>query len=187
MTLFSYSRDYRMLMDVLLRDSERYSPIMQFAETVMRKTSELTPEQRELIAAYVSALNECQFCVGAHEAVAEAYGVDEAVLKSLRDDPDGPNVDDNMKPIMELVRKLTETPARVVQSDIAAVVHAGWSEQTAEDVIAITSLFAFFNRMADGFGIPASAEVFGMLGPDVAPAIYEPMFNSAVEAKAKKA
>lgn len=36
-----------------------------------------TAEQRELIAAYSSSLNDCTYCYNTHKATAEAFGVDE--------------------------------------------------------------------------------------------------------------
>lgn len=86
---------------------------------------------------------------------------------------------------MKLVHKLPQTAARVVKADIDAIIAAGWSEQAAEDVICVTSIFAFFNRMADGFGIGASADVFAMLTPEVAPGLYEPMFNQSLQSMGK--
>lgn len=82
--------------------------------------------------------------------------------------------------IWALFRKLTQTPARITQAYIVAVTDTGWRDETVEDVLCITSLFAFFNRMADGVGIKAAPALFAQLGPDVAPGIYEPMFQSAL-------
>lgn len=98
MSLFSYSQDYKMLSEVFLRTPDRYCPIIQFTETVMRKNSELAPEERELIAAYVSTFNGCAFCFGAHKATAEAYGVDADILTSLQDNPDSPAVSEMLPP-----------------------------------------------------------------------------------------
>jgi AhpD family alkylhydroperoxidase len=42
-----------------------------------------TSEQRELIAAYSSGLNDCTYCYNTHKATAEAFGVDENLLESI--------------------------------------------------------------------------------------------------------
>src|SRR5258707_5683055 len=51
-----------------------------YSHRLMRGPSPLTPGQRELIAAFVSGVNSCRYCHGAHSLVARAFGVDEAVL-----------------------------------------------------------------------------------------------------------
>ena len=45
-------------------------PISELAEVLLRGPSTLTRGERELIAAYVSALNECTFCYTSHAAIA---------------------------------------------------------------------------------------------------------------------
>ena len=47
-------------------------PISELAEVLLRGPSELTRGERELIAAYVSALNECRYCTASHSATAAA-------------------------------------------------------------------------------------------------------------------
>ena len=87
--------------------------IMRLTEILLRGPSSLTPAQRELIAAYTSAVNACEFCYGAHAATAEALGVDERWLTRLIDDIDTAPVDDKLKPILRYVRRLTRSPSRV--------------------------------------------------------------------------
>lgn len=41
------------------------------AQALLRGPSSLTPGERELIAAYTSAQNECEFCTGSHSATAQ--------------------------------------------------------------------------------------------------------------------
>jgi AhpD family alkylhydroperoxidase len=51
------------------------APMKEFTHEVMRGHSAWSVGDRELMAAYVSKLNECPFCVGAHTATASrSYG-----------------------------------------------------------------------------------------------------------------
>src|SRR5215472_568183 len=45
---------------------EIYSHWAHVSEAILRGPSPLTPAQRELIGAYVSSLNSCQYCYGGH-------------------------------------------------------------------------------------------------------------------------
>src|SRR5262245_5274877 len=59
-----------------------------YGQRLMRGPSPLTPGEREFIAAFVSGVNSCRYCHGAHSLVAHAFGVDEAVLANSLDDID---------------------------------------------------------------------------------------------------
>jgi uncharacterized peroxidase-related enzyme len=131
--------------------------IMRLTEILLRGPSTLTPAQRELIAAYTSAVNACEFCYGAHAATAEALGVDERWLTRLIDDIDTAPVDDKLKPILRYVRRLTRSPARVTQADVDAIFAAGWDEDAFFHVVTICGLFNFYNRLIDGYGVKSNA------------------------------
>lgn len=128
-------------------------PLMVLTDHVMRGPSPLTPGQRELIAAYVSKLNGCEFCFGGHVAAAEKLGIERAVVESLVDDVDSMAVEENLKPILRFVRILTLAPTRLSQADADAVFDAGWDERALNHAIQVAGLFAYFNRIVEGHGI----------------------------------
>src|SRR5215467_4415399 len=100
-----------------------------YGHRLMRGPSPLTPGERELIAAFVSGVNSCRYCHGAHSLVARAFGVDEPVLAASLDNIEIAPVDARLKPILRYVRKLTEAPSRMTPTDAAAVYDAGWSDE----------------------------------------------------------
>jgi AhpD family alkylhydroperoxidase len=51
--------------------------LIEFHEAALRNASPLPVRDKELIAAYVSALNACQYCYGVHSETAKAFGVDD--------------------------------------------------------------------------------------------------------------
>jgi hypothetical protein len=53
------------------------------------------------------------------------------------------------------VKKLTEQPASIVQTDIDTVLAAGWDESALGDAIAVCAFFNMANRLADGHGLKA--------------------------------
>lgn len=128
-------------------------PLLEYHDRLLRDASPLTVAERELIAAYVSGLNGCTFCHGAHRVAAEAYGVDAALFEGLMADLDSADVDPRLRPILTYVRKLTLTPARMVEADAEAVWAAGWDEQALFDAISVCALFNFMNRIIEGSGV----------------------------------
>ena len=88
-------------------------PLFEYHDRLLRGWSPLTVGQRELIAAFVSGLNACIYCHGAHTIAAQAFGIDEGMFASLMNDLDAAPVADKLKPILAYVRKLTLTPAKI--------------------------------------------------------------------------
>ena len=81
------------LLDVFRTYSQTSIPLIEYHERLMRGDSPFTPAQRELIAAYVSALNACHYCHGVHSATAAAFGIAEETLLALLDDLDVSDLD----------------------------------------------------------------------------------------------
>ncbi|MFG5384470.1 carboxymuconolactone decarboxylase family protein [Yoonia sp. R2-816] len=160
MTVFANLGADSSIGDILFSDPDRYAPILAFAQDAMRSDGVLPHKTRELLAAYVSSLNECAFCHGLHADVAKRFGIDPSILANLLFSDDLASIEDELKPIFTLARKLTVSPSKVVEADRQAVLAAGHSEDVLKDVIAIVCLFSFFNRLVDGHGIKGNAEIF---------------------------
>jgi AhpD family alkylhydroperoxidase len=104
------------LADLRRTYAELLEKLRPYGHRLMRGPSPLTPGQRELVAAFVSGVNSCRYCHGAHSLAARAFGVDEAVLASSLDNIDTAPVDARLKPVLRYVRKLTETPSRMTSA-----------------------------------------------------------------------
>lgn len=55
--------------------------------------------------------------------------------------------------LLEYVKKVTEAAYRTTPDDVARLRDAGWTEPQIAEAVYITAIFAFFNRVADAFGI----------------------------------
>jgi len=56
---------------------------------------------------------------------------------------------------MVYVEQITKDAARSTHSDVQNLRDAGWTEDQIAEAVYITALFAFFNRVADAFGVPS--------------------------------
>ncbi len=131
-------------------------PLIEYHEALLRGESPFTDKERELIAAYVSGLNACQYCHGVHSRTAEALGVAPDLLDQMLADPAAAEIEDRLRPVLAFVRKLTLTPSKMVQVDANAVFDAGWDDRALHDAVSICALFNCMNRLADGFGVEAT-------------------------------
>ncbi len=139
-------------------------PIIQFHEALLRGDSPFSVKERELMAAYVSGINACQYCYGAHSSVAKLYGVPEPLLTGLLEDLRTAAVDEKLRPVFAYLRKLTLTPTKMTQADADAVFAAGWSEQALYDAVQICCLYNFMNRFVEGLGLTPIPEQFDIEG-----------------------
>lgn len=134
--------------------------LVELHQAILREESPIEVRDREMIAAYVSSLNACDYCIGAHTNTAMLFGVPEGLVEDLVADIDKAAVDDKLKPILKFVKKLTETPTRMTQADADAVYEAGWDAKALYNAIQICCLYNFMNRFTFGAGLAAIEEEF---------------------------
>lgn len=139
--------------DVFKRFPAGVACLLEYHDVLLRGPSALTIGERELIAAYVSALNACKYCLGAHTVIAEVHGIPEAELAALIATPEPAQVNARLGPILAYVRKLTEAPSSIRDADAAAVFAAGWTEEALFHAISVCALFNFMNRIVEGCGV----------------------------------
>lgn len=56
---------------------------------------------------------------------------------------------------MEYVKLITEAAYRSTPEDVEKLRLVGWTEDQIAEAVYIIAMFAFFNRVADAFGVPA--------------------------------
>jgi alkylhydroperoxidase family enzyme len=57
--------------------------------------------------------------------------------------------------LMDYVKIITEAAYRSTPEDVQKLRDAGWNENQIAEAVYITAMFAFFNRVADAFGVPS--------------------------------
>ena len=55
--------------------------------------------------------------------------------------------------LLDYVTKVTEAAYRTTAEDVQTLRDHGWTEPQIAEAVYITAMFAFFNRVADAFGI----------------------------------
>jgi alkylhydroperoxidase family enzyme len=56
--------------------------------------------------------------------------------------------------LLDYVTRITEAAYRTTAEDVQVLRDYGWTEPQIAEAVYITAMFAFFNRVADAFGIP---------------------------------
>jgi len=122
----------------------------EFTHEAMRGPSAWSVGDRELMAAYVSTVNESAFCVGAHTATAtQAYGDGPRVAAVLADLESAP-IEEPLRATLRMLGKLTRE-GTVGAEDMRQVLAAGVSPQQVEDALAVCAAFNTTGHLADAF------------------------------------
>jgi len=121
------------------------------AQELLRGESTLTPGERELIAAYVSAENDCFFCESSHSAAArhllgENGDVVEQVKLGLEEAP----VSDKMKALLTIAGKVQRGGRNVTDEDVARARAEGATDDEIHTTVLIAAAFCMYNRYVDG-------------------------------------
>jgi uncharacterized peroxidase-related enzyme len=126
------------------------APMKKVTQEAMRGPSAWSVGDRELMAAFVSRVNECEFCIKAHTAVAvRAYGDEPKVAAALSDLETAP-IGEPLRATLRVLGKLTREQA-VGPDDMRAVLAAGVSPQQIDDALAVAFAFNTINRLANAF------------------------------------
>ncbi len=57
--------------------------------------------------------------------------------------------------LLDYVRKVTVDASGTTHADVQQLRDAGWTEDQIAEAVYVTAMFAFFNRVADAFGVPS--------------------------------
>ena len=92
---------------------ETARPLCDLAEVLLRDENTLSRGERELIAAYVSNLNECAFCQASHSAFA-ALQLDGgmALVEQVKRDPATAQISDKLRALLAIAAKVKARGAR---------------------------------------------------------------------------
>jgi uncharacterized peroxidase-related enzyme len=125
-------------------------PLSELAEVLLRGESTLTPAERELIAAHVSARNDCFYCATSHAAIASHYLGDEQAVAQACSDPERAPVSDKMKALLAIAGQVQQGGKSVRDEHVARARGAGATDREIHDTVLIAAAFCMFNRYVDG-------------------------------------
>jgi uncharacterized peroxidase-related enzyme len=122
---------------------------------LLRGESTLTRGERELIAAYVSALNECRYCTTTH-AVKAAAQLPGAVLPDFAPGSlAGAACSPKLRALLRIAAAVQQGGKAVTPREVAAARAAGATEREVHDTVLIAAAFCMYNRYVDGLGAVA--------------------------------
>lgn len=130
--------------------------MLEIAENLLFSDSLLSRRHKEMIATYVSRQNACPYCADSHGALLEAHGGSSEMICALQEDDLNTQLfTDAELALLKFAGKVNANSSAVTRADVEATMRVGWSEMQVAEVIHLAALFAAFNRVANGFGLPS--------------------------------
>ena len=150
---------------------ETAKPMRELAHTLLHGPSTLTPGERELIATYVSSLNDCYFCQTSHGAAAAAHFGDnfDLIHEVKRNFEDAP-ISKKLKALLVIAGKVQVGGKHVMQQDIDNARNEGATDLELHDAVLIAAAFCMYNRYVDGLGTwqPVNEPMYAEMGRHLA-------------------
>src|SRR6201997_361679 len=132
---------------------ETAKPLNELVEVLLRGPHSLTPGERELIATYVSYLNDCYYCQMMHGAIAAAHlNDDEELVKRVKADFRHADISDKLKALLVIAGKVQKSGKSVTPEDVDHARAAGATDLEIHDTVLMAAAFCMFNRYVDGLG-----------------------------------
>jgi uncharacterized peroxidase-related enzyme len=130
---------------------ETARPLNDLVDVLLRGPSALTPGERELIATFVSAENDCRYCQTIHGAVAAHHlGGNEDLVVQVKSDPRRAAISDKLKALLVIAGKTAESGRLVTAADVERARQLGATDLEIHDTVLIAAVFCMCNRYVDG-------------------------------------
>ncbi len=130
---------------------ETAKPLNDLVEVLLAGPNTLTPAERELIATYVSYLNDCYFCQSIHGAIAAAHlNGDEELVQRVKADFQHAAVSDKLKALLVIAAKVQRGGKNVTAADVEHARSLGATDLEIHDTVLIAAAFCMYNRYVDG-------------------------------------
>lgn len=149
---------------------ETAKPLNELAEVLLRSPNSLPAGERELIAAYVSGLNECRFCCDSHSAFAAAQ-LDEGMtlVDQVRADLDSAPVSPKLRALLRIAGAVQSGGRNVTTALVEGARAEGATDIEIHDAVLIAAAFCMYNRYVDGLGTlaPDSREAYAGMAQQI--------------------
>ena len=137
---------------------ERFSTWFAHYLPLHDPTETLGTADREMIAVVVSAVNRCTYCLVSHGHDLRAALGDPVTADHITFNWRTADLDERQRAICAYVEKLSANPAEMSRADLDGLTAVGLSTEEVWDVVELTSMYAFTNRMALATGMQPNEE-----------------------------
>ena len=132
---------------------DEFRAFFAYHDALMEKDSGLSKAEREMIVVATSAANQCQYCVIAHGAILRIRAKNPLIADQVAINYRKADITPRQKAMLDFAMKVSQAAHAVAEDDIERLKAHGFDEEDVWDIVAITGLFGFSNRMANVMSI----------------------------------
>jgi uncharacterized peroxidase-related enzyme len=149
---------------------ETARPMRELAHVLLHEPNSLTQGERELIATYVSSLNECYFCQTSHGAAAACHLGDGETVRQVHFDFEQAKISDKLKRLLVIAGQVQRGGKSVTKDAVEAARYGGATDTEIHDTVLIAAAFCMFNRYVDGLATwqPRDEFMYAQMGEHLA-------------------
>lgn len=145
-------QDFPGIVSLFMYDKEAAKALTTMGQTIMRRRPRgLSVAQRELIASFVSKLNECKFCSESHGACAKEFA-GSALVDAVVNDCNVEVLPIRMRGLLLVAEAVQSLDRERIPLAIEKAKSAGATDEQIHDTVLITAFFCMCNRYVDGLG-----------------------------------
>ena len=146
------STEYPGIRSLFVYRPETAAPLNALVQVMLHNPHPtLSAGEREMIAAYVSRLNNCHYCARIHGAIARhQLGRDATLMDQVFQDPDTADISNKMKALLKIAAKVQKGGKHVKDEDITLARNEGGTDLEIHDTVLIAAAFCMYNRYVDG-------------------------------------
>jgi len=126
----------------------------ELAEVLLRGPNSLTMAEREMIATYVSAENDCYYCQTCHGSAAAQHlggsSADYELIGQMKANCEAAPLSNKMKALLAIAGKVQRGGKYVTAEDVERARSHGATDKEIHDTVLIAAAFCMFNRYVDG-------------------------------------
>jgi len=147
------NEDFPGIISLFMFDKGMAKHLSGMAQELMRRESSgLTIGERELIAALVSNMNDCDFCYSSHKSCALETAENPDIVTKFFDGKDSEVLSMKMRALTIVAFHVTYLNRDQIGQAIQDAKGFGATDQDIHDTVAITAMFCMCNRYVDGLG-----------------------------------
>jgi uncharacterized peroxidase-related enzyme len=145
------------------------------AEVLLRGPNTLASGERELIATYVSRLNECGFCYSSHRAAA-AHNLEGnyQLVDAVNQDAEAAPISPKLRALLDIAEAVQVSGRNVTAQLVENARTHGATDIEIHDAVLIAAAFCMFNRYVDGLATwaPTDEVAYDQMGQRMATSGY---------------
>jgi uncharacterized peroxidase-related enzyme len=130
--------------------------MVDISSTLLFADGYLTRRQKEMIATYVSKLNECPYCLDSHGFFLLVHGAPEEVAgKIIAGEIDGAAISEAERHLLLYVAKVNGESFKTTKEDVQRLRDLGWRDEQIAEAVHVGTMMGLCNRVANAFGLPS--------------------------------